>query len=123
MGVEDEREEDEPFPAAQVGDVSDPGPVRTLSTEVALDEIGPAGSLRIRFRRPPRLAAPLRTLDSVRFHQPLHLAAWRPLAGATKREPHPPVAVGVVVGRVQRTDPLEKTLVVDGTLRAAAGGA
>ena len=72
-----------------------------LDAEVALDEIGPAARLRIGLGRAPRLAAPLRADDPVRAHQPLHVAARHLLAGAPQRVPHPPVAVGVVVGRVQ----------------------
>jgi hypothetical protein len=58
--VEHEGEEDDSFPAAQVGDVGDPEPVRCLGVEVALDEIGPPARLGIRFRGAPRLTPPLR---------------------------------------------------------------
>ena len=57
------------------------------------------------------------------FHQPLHLAARRWFAATTKRKPHPSVAVGVVVGRVQLPDPAEQPLVVESTVRAPPGGA
>jgi hypothetical protein len=40
-GVDHERKEDEPFPAAQVGQIGDPKLVRLGRREVALDEIGP----------------------------------------------------------------------------------
>src|SRR4051794_35672348 len=61
--VEHEGEEDQAFPAAQVGDVGDPELVRARRSEVALDEIRPASSLGIRPGGAPELAAPLRTLD------------------------------------------------------------
>ena len=59
VGVEHEGEEDEAFPAAQVGKVGDPQLIRTRGAEVALDEIRPASSLQIGLGRAPRLAAPL----------------------------------------------------------------
>ena len=46
-------------------------------------------------------------------HQPLDPAAADLLAGAPQRLPHPPVAVGVVVGRVHLADPREQPLVLD----------
>jgi len=85
-----------------------------------LDEIGPTLRLGVRFAGPPRLAAPLGSDDSVPLHQPLHPAAWRLLAGAAKRLPHPLIPVGVVVGRMQLPDPLEQPLVLDRPLRATA---
>jgi len=42
IGVGDEGEEDEPLPAAQVGEVGDPEPVGRSGVEVALDEVRPA---------------------------------------------------------------------------------
>src|SRR5207245_1861700 len=121
--VDHEREEDEPFPAAQVGQIGDPELVRLGRREVALDEIGPPASGRIGLGCPPGLAAPLRTLDASRAHQPLHAAARYLLAGAPQRLPHPPVAVGVVVGRVQLTDPAEQPLILDHTERPLAARA
>ena len=47
------------------------------------------------------------------LHQPLHPATWGLLAGAAKRLPHPPVAVGVVVVVVQLADPCEQPFVLD----------
>ncbi len=70
-------------------------------------------------RGAPRLPAPFRTDDSAGSHQPLHPATAALLAGAAQRQPHPPVAVGVVVGRVQLVDSAEQPLVVDRTCRAA----
>ncbi len=75
VGVEDEGEEDESFPAAQVGAVSDPELVRAAGGEVALDEVRPPLRLRVGPGGAPRLAAPLRTDDPVALHQPLHPAA------------------------------------------------
>src|SRR5438445_3143665 len=121
--VDHEREEDEPFPAAQVGQIGDPELVRLGRREVALDEIGPPASGRIGLGCPPGLAAPLRTLDASRAHQPLHAAARYLLAGAAQRLPHPPVAVGVVVGRVQLADPAEQPLILDHTERPLAARA
>ena len=47
-GVDHEREEDEPFPTAQVRQIGDPELVRASRREVALDEIGPPTCLRVR---------------------------------------------------------------------------
>ena len=116
--VEDEGEEDDPLPAAQVGQVGDPQLVGPLGGEVALDEVGPPSGLGIGPRRPPRLAASLRPLDALAAHQPLHVPAPDELAGATQRLPRAPVAVGVVVGGVDLADALEQALVVDRPLRA-----
>jgi len=55
VGVEHEGEEDDAFPAAQVGDVGDPQLVRAAGAEVALDEIGPRLRLRVGFGGRPRL--------------------------------------------------------------------
>src|SRR4051794_20719267 len=40
-----------------------------------------------------------------------------------KRLPHPPVAVGVVVGRMDLTDAIEQPLILDGASRPLAVGA
>src|SRR2546427_11366080 len=111
--VDHKREEEEPFPAAQVRDVRDPQLVRPSSAEVALDEIWATSSLRTGTCRAPRLATPLRTLDPVALHQSLHSAARHLHAGTPERLPHPPVAVGVVVGRMQLADPGEQPLVLN----------
>jgi hypothetical protein len=79
----------------------------------------PALRQRVRLGRAPALAAPLRALDSVHFHQPLHAAARHLLAGAAERLPHPPIAVSVVVGGVQLADPSEQPLIFDCSRRAA----
>jgi hypothetical protein len=81
-GVDHEREEDEAFPAAQVGKVGDPQLVRASRPEVALDEIGPSLRPGVGLGGSRGLAAPLGALDRVGFHQPLHAAARHPLAGA-----------------------------------------
>jgi hypothetical protein len=91
--------------------------------EVALHEVGPAVRLDVGPRGPPRPPTPLRAHDSMGAHQALDAAARDVLAGAQQRLPHPPVAVGVVVGRVQLTDPLEQPLVLDGSGAALAAGA
>src|SRR5947207_6798393 len=120
VGVEHEREVDEPLPAAQVAQVGDPELVRTRGAEVALDEVGPPQRLRIGLRGAPRLATPLRADEPVGAHQPLHPAARHLLAGPPQRLPHPPVAVGVVVSGLQLADPLEQPLVIDSASRATA---
>jgi hypothetical protein len=56
-------------------------------------------------------------------HDPLDPAATGCLAGASERIPHPPGAVGVVVGRVQLPDPLQESLVLDRPCRPFAGAA
>jgi len=116
--VEDEGEEDDALPAAQVGQVGDPQLVGPLGGEVALDEVGPPSGLGIGPRRPPRLAASLRPLDALAAHQPLNPSASHLLARSAQRLPGAPVAVGVVVGGVDLADALEQALVVDRPLRA-----
>src|SRR6266516_4945256 len=123
VGVDHEREVDESFPAAQVAQVGDPELVRTRGAEVALDEVGPPRRQRVRLGRLPRLAAPLRADDPARAHQPLHAAARHPLAGTRERLPHPPIAVGEVIGGVQLPDPPEQPLVLDRSRTAAAAAA
>ncbi len=98
-GVEHEREEDDAFPAAQVGEVRDtrarPGreAVKSRSTRSAgsnTSAFGEGGALR--------LAAPFGALDAVCTHQPFDPAAADLLAGAPEQGlPHPPGAVGEVV--------------------------
>jgi len=59
--VEHKREEDEPFPAAQVGDVGDPELIRFCGSEVALDEVrqrAACGSGLVVRQRLPRRFAP-----------------------------------------------------------------
>jgi hypothetical protein len=123
VGVDDEREEDQALPAAQVGQVGDPQAVGRLDGEVALDEVGPAQRVRIGPSGAPRPPAPLGADDLVRAHQPLHPAARDLLAGAPQRLPHAPVAVGAVVGRVQLADAPEQPLVLHRPRGAPSGGA
>ena len=123
-GVEDEGEEYDALPAAQVGQGGDPQLVRPLGAEVALDEIRSAGGLGVRGGRPPRLAAALCALDALPAHQPLHAAAPDELAGPEQRPPGTPVSVGVIVGGVELVDAGKQALVVDltlGALSALAG--
>jgi hypothetical protein len=121
VGVDDEREEHHALPAPQVGQVGHPQLVRPARAEVALDEIGPAARFGVGPRGPPRPPTPLRADDPVRAHQPLHTAARHALAGPQQRLPHPPVAVGVVVSRVELADPTEQPLILYGSLRALSG--
>ncbi len=80
--------------------------------EVPLDEIRRPARLGVSVRGPPRLPATLRALDPVGGHQPLHLTARDPLAGAHQRLPHPPVPVREVVLRVRLTDHRQQPLVL-----------
>ena len=56
VGVDHEGEEQDALPAAQVGEVGDPEPIRAGGAEVALDQVGPAVRRGIGRRRPPGLA-------------------------------------------------------------------
>ena len=71
VSVDDEREEDEAFPAAQIGEVRDPELVAASGAEVTLHQVRPPPRLQVGDRRPPRLPAPFRALDPVSAHQPL----------------------------------------------------
>ena len=79
-----------------------------------------AGSaIVVRHGRPRRFGA----TDPVRAHQPLHLAARRPLPGSEQRLPRAPVPVGLVVGLMDLADALEQPLVLDLAGRTRAGRA
>ena len=91
VGVEHEREEDEPLPAAQVGEVGDPELVRAAGGEVALDQIRPALRLRVGPGRAPRLAAPLGTVDPVASSS---AAAPGSAAPARRRDGAPSTSAG-----------------------------
>ena len=69
-GVEDEREEHDTFPAAQVGQVRHPQLIRPVGCEVAFDQVRLPQRRGIRRGRPPRLPSALRALDPVGAHQP-----------------------------------------------------
>ena len=51
----------------------------------------------------------------MRAHQPLDPVAADVDARPLERQPHPPVAVAVIVGRVHGLDLLEQPLVADGS--------
>ena len=121
VGVDDEGEEHDALPAAQVGEVGDPELVRAGGGEVAVDEVRAPARGRVRPGGPPWLAAPLGAADPVGAHQPLDAAARDRLARPVERHPHAPGSVGVVVGRVQLPDALEQPLVLDRPARAPAG--
>jgi integrase-like protein len=108
---------------AQVGEVCHPEPIRGGGLEVAADEVRPASRLRVGASGAPRLATPLRADDAVGLHQPLHLAARHLLAGPSQRQPHPPIPVGVVVGRVQLADPGKQPPILDDPRRGLATSA
>src|SRR5207248_2710406 len=61
--------------------------------------------------------------DPVAAPQPLHSATRHLLAGTAQRLPDPPVAVGVVVDRMQLPDPCEQPLILEGSLGSAAAAA
>ena len=113
VDVDHEREEDDAFPAAQVGEVGAPELIRPGRGERTLDEIGSAQRLGVGVGRPPRLPTPFGALDPVAAHQPLDVAAADLLAGPPKRPPHSPGAVGQVFALVDLPDPFEQPLVFD----------
>jgi hypothetical protein len=112
--IDDEAEEHHALPAAQVGEVRDPQPIGPLGAEVALHEIGRTVGSGIGRGGAPRLAAALGALDGVGAHQALDPVTPDPFAGPVKRLPHSPIAVGVVVRRVQLADDAEQPLVLHG---------
>jgi hypothetical protein len=116
--IDHEPEEHHALLAAQVREVRAPQGVGPLGAEVAVDEIRVASRRGVRDRRAPRLAAPRGALNAVRTHQALDAVATDVLAGPQQRVPGPPVAVGVVVRRLQLPDPADESLVVDRARRA-----
>ena len=76
--VDHEAEEHDALPAAQIREIRHPQPSGAARGEVALDQIGAAAPRRVGLGGAPRLPAPLRALDPVGGHQPLHPAARRP---------------------------------------------
>jgi len=120
VGVDHEREIDDAFPAAQVGEVREPRFVRAGRGEVALDEIRRPPGRRVGAGRPPRQAAPFGSLYAVTAHQPLHPAAACVLTGTQQSLPHPPRAVREVVPLVHLPDPSEQPLVLELASRTLA---
>src|SRR5207249_4362519 len=107
-------------PAAQVGEVGEPPLIRARGGEVTLHEVRRALCPRIWTSGPPRLATALGSLDGVPAHQPRHAVAADQLAAAQQRLPHPPRAIGQIVGLVQLTDAFKQALVLDLAGRAPA---
>src|SRR5215208_6927765 len=123
VGVDHEREEDDAFPAAQIGEIHEPGLVREARAEVALHEVGRPAGPPVREGRAPRLSPAFGALNAVCAHQSLHPATPDPLAGTPERLPHPPGAVGEVVARIDPPDQLEQPLVLEPALRQLAARA
>jgi hypothetical protein len=119
--VDDEREEQHAFPAAQVGQVRHPELVRPSRGEVAVDQVRPPARPRIGRGGAPRLAAALGAADPVGAHQPLDAATADWFADPPQRLAHAPRSVGVGVGRVKLADPVQQPLVLDRSARASAG--
>src|SRR6266545_5813595 len=121
--VDDEAEEHDALPAADVGEVRAPLLIRPVGAEVALQQIRRAGRLSALDGGSPRLAAALGATDAVAAHQPLHVAAADVLARSQQRLPHPPRPVGLVVVLVRLDDHLQQPLVLNVTRRPPAGRA
>jgi hypothetical protein len=113
VGVQYEREEHQALPAAQVGQIRDPEPIRRRSAEVAPDEIRSPACRRIERGRAPGLATPLGTLDPVDAHQPLDPVTTDLDARALERQPRPPIAIAVIVRGVKLLNSLEQPLIAD----------
>ena len=121
--VDDEAEEHHALPAAQVGEVRDPQLIGPWALKLRWTRSGgrwAAGSGVVVRHGLPR---PLGALDPVGAHQALDPVTPHRLDGPPERLPHPPVAVGVVVGRVQLADDAEQPLVLHGPGRARPAGA
>src|SRR4051794_586926 len=121
--VDDEGQEHQALPAAQVGEVRDVELVRTPRGEVALDEIRPPARVPVRRRGHPLPAPALGAPNAVSAHQPLD-------AVATHRDPPPPqrqlqlaVAVGLEVLGLDLADRGQQHVVADRALRAPPGRA
>src|SRR3954447_19021357 len=124
VDIDHEREEQQAFPAAQVGEVGDVEPIRARGGELALDQIGPPGSVGIGRGGAPGLAAALGPADAGLAHQPLDPVAPDIFdAGASEREVHLAVAVGAEVVLVQSTDRRQQLLIADRACRTAAARA
>lgn len=123
VDVQDEAEEHDALPAAQIREVRDPQPVGSGGGEVAVHEVWRPQRRGIRGGRSPRPAAAFGALDAVLAHQPPDAVAAHGLPGPEQRFPHAPVPVRVVVGGVNLLDQREQALILNDPLRALAGGA
>src|ERR1035438_50705 len=82
VGVDHEAEEHKPLPAEQVGEVWEPLLIRPGRGEITLHTVRAAQRCWVCLGGPPRLAAPLGSLQAVLAHQALHPAAPDLLPGA-----------------------------------------
>ena len=123
VDVDDEGQEDQALPAAQVGEVGHVELVRPAGGEVALDEIRAPGGVRVGRGRLPARAAALGALDAVSAHQPLDAVTTDLDSPPSQREVQLAVAVGLEVLGVQRADRRDELLVGDRAGRPPAGGA
>jgi hypothetical protein len=80
VDVDDEGEEHEAFPAAQVGEVRHPQLIGSARGEVAIDAVRAAQRGQVGDRGAPGLAAPLGGADAVGVHEPPDPVAADPLA-------------------------------------------
>ena len=103
VGIDDEGHVDEARPGAHEGQVGQPEAVPILCREVAADEVGRPGRLRIGDRRAPLLAAH-RALEAQRVHEELDRAAGDRDALAVQLPPDFTGAVDAVVLPVDTAD-------------------
>jgi hypothetical protein len=112
VDVDDEREEQQAFPAAQIREVRHVEPIRAGGGEVALDPVGPARGVGIGHGGAPGLAAALGALDAVLAHQPLHAITAHVLdARPSERQVQLAIPIGLEVGCVQLADRRDQLLV------------
>ena len=113
----DVREVQEPFPGRDVGDVRRPRLVRSVRTEVALEQVGSDPDARQPNRRAPALARQ-KPGDTGCSHQPLHALSPDP---DPVLDPQlgvdPPGAVGAVRGGVDLLDRLAQERVRERPVR------
>src|SRR5215210_898884 len=117
VAVDDDREVQPALPAAQVGDVGNPQPVRRRRMEVALDEIVGDTNARDADRR----AAPTsfdRAADACLAHQPLDPLPTDGDAVGAQVAVDPGRAVGAAARDMQLAHPLQQRLVSDGARRS-----
>jgi hypothetical protein len=95
---------------------------RCSTRSIVVGAIGPS-ACSPRCGAPPSLVdeAHRRSLDVRAAHQPRDTVSPDPVAGAAKRPPHPPRAVGLVVDLMQAADRDDELVVLDGAPRALAG--